>query len=178
MLDNTVAEAVTREWLRAAYGEGEVMEAMRLPEELRVQLYPEFTYGPAFREVQEFFEAVDESTERTTFYWAVSNMGNKLSKLYRGSEILRGQSDEDQFLYYVVASQAERMFTPAYGAAMIESVGVVALALSAEWLDQSSRDALVPLTVEMNALLTVVGFAPIDVPALHSLVSPVVEAAR
>lgn len=171
MLDNTVGEAVTEKWLRAVHGDDVAALAMCVPWELRAQLYPEvFTYGPAFREVQEFFEAVDESTERVTFYDAVSRVWGKLTKLYQGKALLHGSPDEDQFLHDVLVGQANRMFTVAHGAAMIESVGVVALALSADWLDQSARDAFAPMLVEMNALLNAVGL-----PALRTLDATVVR---
>lgn len=53
-------EAVAYEWLSAAYGEAAVIGAAGLPAEVRNSVYWDvFTYGPAFREVQAFFDAAE-----------------------------------------------------------------------------------------------------------------------
>lgn len=53
-----------REWLVVAYGDDEASHAMRLPDELRLELYPEVhEFGPAWEEVSELFELVDKALE-------------------------------------------------------------------------------------------------------------------
>lgn len=53
-----------REWLAVAYGDDEARRAMQLPDELRLELYPEVhEFGPAWEEVSELFELMEKALE-------------------------------------------------------------------------------------------------------------------
>lgn len=142
-----------REWLCAAYGDGEADEAMRLSWELRVQLYPEvLRVGPCGAAVQEFFDAVKAAGGSVTLQLAFSEMFQVMRR--NGGFLLEGSVDE--FLYTLVCDEAKRVLS-SQGSPVVELIAVVALAVSVEWVSVGVRNTLASVTAEIDAVLIAVG---------------------
>lgn len=95
MSEAAEAEASAREWLRSVYGEDAAEEAMCVPWELRVELYPEvLRLGPCAAAVQEFFDAVVDAGGRTSLHLAFSDMWVELVNAHKDDYFLSGGDGE------------------------------------------------------------------------------------